>query len=379
MNIVIASDSYKESLTSIQVAKQIKKAFKTVYKEAEYEIVPLADGGEGTVDAFIHASQGQKIIAKVHNPLNKKIKSFYGLIDDGKTAVIEMAASSGLDLIKEREKNPMKTSSYGFGELIEKARKTKIKKMILGLGGSATNDAGIGMLQAMGVVFLDKQKQRFIATAKNMEKISFIDDTKFQKRYKDIDFEIACDVKNILCGKEGATYVFGAQKGATSKIQKLLDNKLAHFAKVCQKHFMKKTDDIEGSGAAGGVGFALCTFLNAKMKSGIDIVIQNTHLEQKIQKADLLITGEGKVDEQTIYGKTIVGVSTLAKKYDVPVIVIAGCTQKGYEKIYDKGVTAVFDITPINADTKTLFKNSKENLYATAKNVASIVNLQIEK
>ena len=375
MKIVIASDSYKESLTSLEVAQEIKKAFKTVFKNAKYEIVCLADGGEGTVDALVKSCQGKYKKVKVFNPLMKKISSYYGVIDEGQTAVIEMGNCVGLQLFKPQEKDVFKATSFGFGQMIEKARKAGFEKVILGLGGSATNDAGIGMLQAMGVKFLNKKKEVFNATVENMHEIAFLDDKSFQKKYASMQFEIACDVQNPLCGKEGASYVFGKQKGASTSQLAFLDKQLMHFAKICKVHFKRSEKNCAGAGAAGGVGFALKTFLNVSMRSGISIVMEKSKLESKIEDANLVITGEGRVDSQTAYGKTIVGVSSLAKKYNVPVIVIAGCTQKGYETIYEKGVDAIFDITPMNDPLDKLLKKSQENLYNTAKNIAIVLNL----
>lgn len=374
MNIVIASDSYKESLSSLEVAQQIKKAFKEIFPKSKISTIALADGGEGTVDALIQSCQGQSIETEVKTPLNKSIKASYGKLNNN-TAVIEMAMASGLHLLKQKEKNPLNTSSYGFGQLIEHARLNGAKKIILGIGGSATNDAGIGMLQAMGVRFFDKDNTLFNATTKNMQDIKYIDDTILQKNYKNILIEVACDVNNPLCGKKGASYTFAKQKGANEIMIEILDKKLLSFSKICQKHFNKKTKNKNGAGAAGGVGFALHTFLNAKLQSGIDIVMKQIKLKQKIKKADLIITGEGKIDAQTIDGKTISGVASIAKKYNKPLIVIAGCSEHGYEKIYEMGVDAVFDITPMNISTKQLFKDTKYNLYLTSKNIASVLKM----
>ena len=376
MNIVIASDSYKESLSSSQVAEQIKKAFKEVFPKANISMVALADGGEGTVEALVQSCKGRIIHTKVKNPLNKSIKASYGKLSK-KSAVIEMAMASGLHLLKQKEKNPLNTSSFGFGELIEHARVNGAKKIILGIGGSASNDAGIGMLQAMGVKFLNEDNKTFYANTRNMQDIKDIDDKQFQQNYKDIHIEVACDVNNPLCGKKGASYIFAKQKGANKSMIKLLDEKLLSFSKVCEKHFDKKTKDKKGAGAAGGVGFALHTFLDAHLKSGINIVMKQVQLQKKIKKADLLITGEGKIDAQTIDGKTISGVARLAKKHNKPVIVIAGCSEHGYEKIYEMGVNAVFDITPMNLPNEQLFKDASYNLYLSAKNIAAVLKLNL--
>ena len=377
MKIVIAPDSYKETLSAKEVANTIEAGFKKVFKNAEFIKVPLADGGEGTVRALVDATSGSIKKVCVKDPLQRDIEAYYGVLGDNKTAVIEMATASGLELLREDEKNPLETTTYGFGQLIKDAYEKGLRSFILGLGGSATNDCGIGMLQALGVRFYDNNKNELpIVAAKYIEKIDSFDISSLEK-YKDINIEVACDVKNPLCGINGASFVFGKQKGADEKTIKVLDKSLEKFANLCEKSFNKKTKNIEGCGAAGGLGFALITFMNAKLKSGIDIVIQKVDLEKHIKDASLVITGEGKIDSQTIQGKTPIGVAKLAKKYGKQVIAIAGCTSNDYELVYDHGIDAVFDVTPISMPFETIKKDAKKNLELSAYNIAKVLSMKL--
>lgn len=377
MNIVIAPDSFKETLTAQEVANAIEFGFKKVFKEAFFSKVPLADGGEGTVQTLVDSTKGKIINVEVNDPLLRNIKAFYGILGDNKTAVIEMASASGLEILKEDEKNPMNTSSYGFGQLINHALNNGTKNFILGLGGSATNDCGIGMLQALGVKFYDKYKNEIpIVCAKYIKDIASFDDSVLKEKFEGISIDVACDVKNPLCGKNGASFVFGKQKGANDEMIESLDNSLFDFSSLCEKKYNKNTKDLEGSGAAGGLGFALITFLNAKLKSGIDIVMEKVNLEEKLKVADLVITGEGKLDHQTIQGKTPIGVAKLAKMYDKRVIAIAGCTSNDYEVVYEYGIDAVFDITPISMNFEDIKINAKKNLEMTAFNIAKCINMK---
>ena len=380
MKILIASDSFKETLSSKKVAKHIKIGFKKVFPEASYLCIPLADGGEGTVKALVAAKNGKIINVKVLNPLQKEINSFYGYIKKDKTAIIEMASASGLELLKEKEKNPMNTSTYGFGQLINHAIKKGAKKLILGIGGSATNDAGIGMLQALGVKFLDKNKKEIKWGAIHIPQIKYINTKKLNKKFKDIKIEVACDVKNTLCGPRGASFTFAKQKGANKKMIKTLDKYLYNFSIFCEKNNISKisnTKDIEGSGAAGGLGFALITFLNVELKSGFDIVANEVNLEKHIKEASLIITGEGKIDKQSIYGKTPIGVAKLAKKHNIKTIAIAGCLDNDYEIVLEHGVDAVFDITIKSASFNKLKKDTKKNLELCSYNIAKCLKMNI--
>jgi len=375
MKIVIAADSFKESLSSMEVANAIEAGFKTIYPYADYVKIPVADGGEGTVQALVDATLGKTINVKVKNPIGKKINAYYGILGDNKTAVIEMATACGLDLLEQEQKNPLYTSTFGFGELILDALDKGITEFILGLGGSATNDAGIGMLQALGVRFLDHENKEIGFGAQYIKDIRHIDTQNMDKRLVNIKFKVACDVNNILCGPNGATYVFGPQKGATPKVVKQLDTDLCDFALLCEKKFERKTQIIKGCGAAGGLGFGLITFLNASLLSGIDIVLNRTRLNEELKNATLVITGEGKMDAQTIKGKVPVGVARRAKKFHLPVIAICGALEQGYEEVYKAGIDAVFDTVPRVTSLDDVLKNARENIKSTSQNVARILKL----
>ncbi|RXI46224.1 glycerate kinase [Malaciobacter mytili] len=382
MRILIASDSFKGTLSSKEVALCIEEGLKKILNEAEYEKVILADGGEGTLESVCSILKDCTIFKdEVLNPLGEKIQSQYAFIDED-TALIEMAKSTGLTLVDENKRDILNSTSFGLGQLIAHSVKRGAKKLIIGIGGSATNDAGLGMLQALGVKFFDKHNidisaQR-VLKAKDLALVDSFDISEI--RYlRDIKILIASDVSNPLCGKEGATYIFAKQKGATQEQLILLEELITKFAVLCEKRLIKKTKDEAGSGAAGGVGFALHSFLNAKFSSGIDTISSLINLEDKIQKANLVITGEGRVDEQTIYGKTIMGVLKYTKKYDKPCIVIAGSLAKGYEKLYAHGVTAIFDTTfSNNLSFEELKVSSKENLVSTAYNIANILQLKLK-
>ncbi|PHR70937.1 MAG: glycerate kinase [Arcobacter sp.] len=378
MTIVIAPDSYKESLSAIEVAKSIKNGFKSIFPEATYILSPLGDGGEGTVSSMIYSMNGTLVKTRVQNALGENIDSFYGLINNNNTAVIEMAAASGLEHIKEEKRNIMKSSTYGFGELILHAIHKGVKHLILCLGGSATNDAGIGMLQALGVKFYDKNKLEIKSDASNISKIIAFDASALDKTFKNITIEVACDVQNPLCGEQGASYIFAKQKGASVEEIKILDSSLESFAILCARTFKIDYSKYKGAGAAGGLGFALLSFLEAPLVSGIDLVLENLNLEDKIKNASLLITGEGKIDKQTLEGKTIMGLAKLSSKHKIKTIVIAGCLGEGYELILKKGIDIVFDCTPINSSFSLLKQNAKYNLEQTSNSIAKCLKMNLD-
>jgi len=375
MKIVIAVDSFKESLSSKEVASAIEDGFKTVYPNATYVKIPVADGGEGTVQALVDATKGKTVNVKVKNPLGKEITSYYGILGDDKTAVIEMATACGLDLLEEHEKSPLECSTFGFGQLILDALDKGINSFILGLGGSATNDAGIGMLQALGVKFLDHEKKEIGFGAKYIQDIKHIDTSKLDSRLRNIKFKVACDVTNILCGEQGATYVFGPQKGLTPDQLPKLDGHIQNFAHLCEQTFERKTQIIKGCGAAGGLGFGLITFLNASLLSGIDIVLNRVNLDQALEGASLLITGEGKMDSQTINGKVPVGVARRAKKKNLNVIAICGALENGYEEVYEHGIDAVFDTVQKVDSLQNVLLNARQNVKSSAQNIARVLKL----
>lgn len=374
MKILIAPDSYKETLDAMQVCKSIKKSFLKVMPNSKIYTTALSDGGEGSTEVLASAKKGKILSKKVNDALGREINAKFALINKNKTAVIEMASSCGLEHIEENRRNPLITSTYGFGELIDYALSLGVKDFILTIGGSATNDAGVGMLQALGVKFLNKKGEEIKRGATYLKDIKTIDISAL-KRFKDVSIKVACDVKNPLCGKNGASFTFAKQKGANKKMIKQLDKLLYNFAILCEKSFNVKTKELEGSGAAGGLGFALVTFLNAKLESGIDLIIKETSLEKQIKKVDLVITGEGRMDKQTLQGKTAYGVAKLAKKHNKKVIAIAGCLDEGYEVLLDNGFDAIFDCTPISSDFKKIKKRAKKNLELTAFNIAKSLTL----
>lgn len=373
MKIVIAPDSFKESLSALEVANAIERGFKQVFPTAEYLKVPLADGGEGTVQAMVDACQGDIVKLKVTGPSGNQVDAFYGLLRDGQTAVIEMAAASGLHLVPSAQRNPLSASSYGTGELITDAIKMGARKIILGLGGSATNDGGAGMMSALGTRFLDHEGQTITAGGQGLAEIAHIDIAQLNPGLADIQFDVAFDVDNPLCGNTGASVIFGRQKGATPEMIKQLDKNLAHYAAQIKKHLGKDVLNIEGTGAAGGMGAGVLAFLSARLRPGIDIVMESAGLAEKVIGASLVITGEGRIDGQTIHGKTPVGVARIAKAAGCEVIGIAGCLGDGYEVVYDHGIDAVFSITPGPMGLQRALISGAENLTLFSRNLATVL------
>jgi len=343
MKVLIAPDKFKGSLSALKVAESIEKGIKKVDANYETEKVPMADGGEGTVESLVDATGGTLIKTIVKDPLLRDIESFYGILGDGQTAVIEMAAASGLYLLKEYERNPLITSTYGTGQLIKDALDKGCRKFIIGIGGSATNDGGSGMIMALGAKFYDENGIQIGHGGGELGKIKKIDIQNLDKRLKDCEFIVACDVTNPLIGEKGASKVYGPQKGATKEMVEILDKNLEHYGKLLESHFQKEIMNIPGAGAAGGLGAGLMAFLDAKLKKGVDIVIDILGIEEKIKKSDLIVTGEGKVDFQTVYGKTVSGIANLCKKYNKPLIVIAG-TVEDTGNLYNMGISTVFSI-----------------------------------
>ena len=368
MKIVIAPDSFKGSLTALEVAESIEKGIKNVDESIETLIVPMADGGEGTVQSLIDASGGKIIELIVNDPLFRKINSFYGIMGDGVTAVIEMAAASGLPLLKTEERNPLLTTTYGTGELVKDALNRGCRSFIIGLGGSATNDGGCGMAQALGVQFFDKNGVLLTMTGGELSKIASIDFSGIDERIKTTTFLAACDVENPLCGATGASEIYGRQKGATEEDIITLDNGLNHFAELVDYHLKLGVKDIPGAGAAGGLGAGVMIFLNASLQSGIDIVTKTTNLADKMLGADLVITGEGRIDYQTAFGKTPFGVAQLAKEKNIPLMALAGSLGEGYQTLYDKGFDGIFSIIDKPMGLQDAMDNASKLLENAAEN-----------
>lgn len=372
---VLAPDSFKESMTAKEVCEAMTAGIKKADPKATIISVPMADGGEGTVDSLVDATNGKRIKVEVTGPLGDKVSSYYGILGDHQTAVIEMAKASGLEMVPPAKRNPLVTTTYGTGELVKDAIKRGAKRIIIGLGGSATNDGGAGMAQALGAKLLDKNNKELAFGGGNLDKLAKIDQTNLIPELKNVKIILASDVTNPLTGKEGASYVFGPQKGATSAMVKQLDENLHHYAKVIKQDLHKDIDNLSGAGAAGGLGAGFMAFTNYEMHKGIDITIQITDLENKIKDADYIFTGEGGTDFQTKFGKTPFGVAQLGKKYHKPVISLAGHLGKGIDTLYDSGFTAFFSILPGACDLQTALKNGPQNVTQTTENIVRLLKV----
>ncbi|HIF84816.1 MAG TPA: glycerate kinase [Flavobacteriaceae bacterium] len=344
MKILVAPDSFKESLSAIQVAEAISKGVLKIIPNAEIIKTPISDGGEGLLDALVNDKNGKIITVKVYDPLYRSIAAEYGILNEGTTAVIEMAKASGLELLKEQEKNPDITSSYGTGQLILDALDRGCQKIIIGIGGSATNDGGMGMVKALGGKFINKEGVELTEGGGALGELSSIDLTNFDKRISNCKIVVACDVTNKLTGENGASFVYGAQKGGSKEQLEFLDKNLEHYAAIIRNHLGIEIENINGAGAGGGMGAGLIAFLNAELKSGIDLILETLEIKKHIKNIDLIITGEGKIDKQTLQGKTILGIAALAKEYHVPVIAITGKIGDNIDEIYKLGITSIFSI-----------------------------------
>ncbi|WP_304332166.1 glycerate kinase [Brachyspira innocens] len=374
MKIVIIPDSFKGSASSMEVCNCIEKGVLKVFKNAEIKKIPVADGGEGTVDSILYAAGGNIKKIKARNPEGKIIEAKYGIINKDK-AVIEMAEASGITLVDDKNRNPLKYSTYGTGELIKDALNNNIKEILIGIGGSATNDCGIGMANALGYRFLDKDNNELEAIAENMIKVKYIDDSNVNKRIFDIKISAACDVKNPLYGENGATAVYGKQKGVTEESFDILDNGLKNIARVVKEKFNKEIDYIEGAGAAGGLGGGLLAFCNAELKSGIDAVLDIIDFEEHIKGASLIITGEGAIDGQTKKGKVPVGVAKRAN--NIPVIAIVGDIRDGAEAVYDLGITSIMPALKRAMPLDEAIKNSKILIEDAAERALRFISINL--
>ena len=343
--IVIASDSFKGSVTSIEVANSAEKAINTVFPDCEVIKIPVADGGEGTTEALVYAMEGRMVTCKVHDPLMNIIEAGYGILGDGRTAVIEMASASGLPLVPKENRNPLFTTTYGTGELIKDALEKGCRQFLIGIGGSATNDAGTGMLQALGFRFFDNEDDELGQGGEIMGRICSIDDSQALPLIKESTFTIACDVNNPFSGENGAAFIYARQKGADDEMIRILDKYMQKFAELINKNKGIDLNKIPGAGAAGGLGGGCIAFLPAQLKPGIEMVLDALHFEERIKGADLIITGEGKLDKQTGMGKAPSGVLLAAQKQNIPVIAIGGSVEET-EELNDKGFLSVLSIQP---------------------------------
>lgn len=343
MKIVIAIDSFKGSCSAINAACSIERGIKSVSENIEVIKIPVADGGEGTVSAMLMGAKGIEYERDVTGPLGAKVMAKFAILDNG-TAIIEMAAASGLTLIDVEKRNPLYTTTYGTGELILEAIKLGSKKIILGIGGSATNDGGVGAAMALGIVFKDIQGNSVGYGGKELMKITDIDISGLNPLLEGVEINIACDVINPLYGETGAAYVYAAQKGANEQEVKELDDGLVNYAKVIEKLLNIDYSQFPGAGAAGGLAIPLVAFCGAKIHSGIELILNSLNIDDQLENTDLVITGEGKIDSQTVYGKVPVGVAAHAKKRNIPVIAIVGAIGNGYKDIYNYGIDSVFNI-----------------------------------
>lgn len=375
MKIVIAPDSYKESLSALDVATAIETGFREIYPHAEYVKVPVADGGEGTVEAMVAATQGHIVQVSVTGPLGEPVNAFYGLSGDMRCAYIEMAAASGLESVPPTRRNPLLTTSWGTGELIRHALDAGVSQIIIGIGGSATNDGGAGMAQALGAKLLSAGQQQIAPGGGALETLAQIDLSELDPRLADCRIDVACDVTNPLTGPQGASAVFGPQKGATAAMIERLDRGLQHFAQIIDRDLDIDVLSLEGGGAAGGMGAALYAFCGANLRPGIEIVTDALGLADLVADADLVITGEGRIDSQTIHGKVPVGVAKVAKRFNVPVIGIAGSLTADVGVVHQHGLDAVFSVLYSVCTLEEALANAAANVRMTARNVAAVLQM----
>lgn len=375
MKIIIAPDSFKDSLSAAEVANAIALGLQQVFPNAELLKCPMADGGEGTVDAILAAVTGERRANRVTGPLGDSVEARWGWLPEMRTAIIEMAEASGLQLIPVAQRNACISSTRGTGELISQALDLGAQHIILTVGGSATNDGGAGMLEALGARLLDVNGADLAPGGLALENLATIDLQGLDSRLAEVQFELAADVDNPLCGPNGASHIFGAQKGANDEQIRSLDAALAHFADCCQAVLGADHRDFPGSGAAGGIGFAARAFLSAKFRPGIEMVAQLTQLAQHVAGADLVITGEGRFDAQTLRGKTPLGVARVARQHQVPVIVLAGTLGEGYADLYAHGIDAAFSITSGPMSLTDACAQAPQLLHERARDIAQVLKL----
>lgn len=371
MKVVVAIDSLKGSLSSLEAGNAIKQGIKRVYQDAKIIVKPLADGGEGTVEALVSGMNGKIETVVATGPLGDKIESSYGIIPEKRLAIMEMASIAGITLLSLKQRNPLYTTTYGLGEMIKDAISKGCNNFIIGIGGSATNDGGIGMLQALGFDLLDKDGNQVPLGARGLKDLVKIDDKNVLPELKKCQFKIACDVTNVLCGENGCSVVFGPQKGATSQMIKDMDQWLYNFANLAKKKYPHSDALVPGTGASGGLGFAFLTFVKATLESGIDIILETIDLKSDLKDVDVVVTGEGCLDRQSAMGKAPVGVAKMAKLYNKPVIAFAGSVTKEAKLCNQEGIDAYF---PIIRNITTLQEamakeNAKNNLTDTVEQV----------
>ena len=384
MKVVVAIDSFKGSLSSMEAGQEIAEGVKRVYQNAEVVVRPLADGGEGTVEALVEGMGGIFVTKEVTGPLGEKVEAIYGIIESkddlSKTAIIEMSAAAGITLVPEESRNPMNTTTYGVGELILDAIERGCRHFIVGIGGSATNDGGVGMLQALGYDFLTREGKTISYGGNGLRELACIEESNVHPILKECTFKVACDVTNPLCGENGSSAIFGPQKGATPEMVQELDQLLLHYAELSKSINSYADRFYPGTGAAGGMGFAFLTYTNATLESGIQIVITETKLEELIATADIVVTGEGRLDGQTALGKAPIGVAALAKKYQKKVLAFAGAVTPDAKECNQYGIDAFFPILRGVVTLKEAMNKevAHQNMVDTVEQVFRVVEMMKE-
>ncbi|MFA9560576.1 glycerate kinase [Evansella sp. AB-rgal1] len=374
--IIIAPDSFKECMTAQEAAKAIERGFRSVFQnEIDIELIPMADGGEGTTQSLGDALSGRFHKQVVTGPLGEPVEATFALSDDKTTAIIEMAEASGLALVPREKRNPLIATTYGTGELIRATLDHGVRKIIIGIGGSATNDGGAGMMEALGGVFSDSNGSWLPRGGGALKNLAQLDLSNLDPRLKEVEILVACDVDNPLLGKNGASTIYGPQKGATESMIEELDEALSQYNDVLVKVTGKNVKDVPGAGAAGGLGTGLMACLNATLEPGVDIVLKETNFRERAKDADLVITGEGRIDNQTIHGKTPIGVARAAKEMGVKVIALCGTLGKGYEVVHEHGIDAAFSIVQGPCELQEAIRNGSTYLELLARNVAMVWKL----
>lgn len=373
MKFVLAPDSFKESMTAKDAAEAMERGIKKIIPDAECVIVPMADGGEGTLQSLVDATSGELHKVMVIAPLGNEVEAVFGILGNKKTAIIEMASASGLHLVPREKRNPLITTTYGTGQLIKAALDKGANHIIIGIGGSATNDGGAGIIQALGGKLLAADNTDLPFGGGSLNLINKIDLSNLDARLAHTKIEVACDVTNTLTGENGASRIFGPQKGASEEMIKILDSNLCHYAKIIKEQLRKDIVTTPGAGAAGGLGAGLLAFLSAELKRGIELVIEHTNLREKMQESDYVFTGEGSIDGQTLYGKTPLGVAAVAKELNIPVIAFGGHIGDGLEALYDNGIDSIIGILPGVCTLEEALLNGAENLERASENVARIL------
>ena len=373
MKIVVAPDSFKGSVSALEAANAMEQGLRRIFPDAVIEKIPMADGGEGTVQSLVDATGGHIQTHRVVAPLENEVEAQFGILAGGGTAVIEMASASGLTLVPADKRNPLRTTTYGTGQLIHAALEGGCRRLIIGIGGSATNDGGAGMAEALGVRLLDANGNQIPRGGAGLGQLASIDITGLHPAIAETETVVACDVNNPLTGPDGASHVYGPQKGATSEMIETLDGHLAHFDSVLTRTLGKSFNDVLGAGAAGGLGAGLMAFLNAELQLGVDIMIDAVNLEERVKGASVVFTGEGQLDFQTAFGKTPVGVARVAKAHNIPVIAIAGGIAEGAEAVYDAGIDAMLGIVQEPMSLEDAVEDATRLIANTAEQAARLI------